>query len=206
MWGRNSYSGSSGGMLGDNTILSKSSPIQTITGGTNWSSVACGYFHTAAIKKDGTLWNWGVNAYGELGDNTTVHRSSPIQTITGGTNWSKVYCGNYNTAAIKTDGTLWMWGYNYAGSLGDNTATRRSSPIQTIAGGTNWKQISCKTDNTAAIKTDGTLWIWGKNYYGQLGNGNTAPEQSSPIQVGGNNWKQIAVGQDFTAAIRDANY
>ena len=91
-----------------------------------------------AIKTDGTLWSWGYNANGALGDNTTVSKSSPVQTISGGTNWSKVS----NACAIKTDGTLWLWGYATQGSIGDNTLINRSSPVQTVTGGTNWRSLS----------------------------------------------------------------
>ena len=145
-WGRNTYGG-----LGDNTIADKSSPIQTIAGGTNWKQVACNRYHTAAIKTDGTLWLWGYNGYGGLGDNTIAHKSSPIQTIAGGTNWKLVAGGSYHTTAIKTDGTLWLWGYNAYGGLGDNTIAHKSSPVQTIAGGTNWKQVAGGGYHSAAI-------------------------------------------------------
>ena len=197
--------------LGDNTTDKKSSPVQTVAGGTNWKLVAGGFYHTAAIKTDGTLWTWGENTYGGLGDDTGVAKSSPVQTVSGGTNWKQVAGGNAYTAAIKTDGTLWLWGYNNYGKLGDNTtiiihpASRQSSPIQTVSGGTNWKQVSCGKSHTAAIKTDGTLWLWGDNSYaGYLGD-NTRTHKSSPIQTvsGGTNWKQVAAGDSHTGAIRD---
>ena len=203
-WGNNLY----GGALGDNTTDSKSSPVQTITGGTNWKQVSCGGLSTAAIKTDGTLWLWGTNYNGRLGDNTTTRRFSPVQTVTGGTNWSQVACGGNSqgyghTAAIKTDGTLWLWGRNSNGQLGDNTTTSKSSPVQTITGGTNWKQVSCGDRHTAAIKSDGTLWTWGMNNRGQLGTGNISG-RSSPVQTitGGTTWKQVACGNECTAAVK----
>jgi alpha-tubulin suppressor-like RCC1 family protein len=198
LWGRNDY-----GQLGDNTITPKSSPIQTISGGTNWKQVACGGFHTSCIKTDGTLWLWGENFFGGLGDNTNTKRSSPIQTVAGGTIWKQVAAGQYHTAAIKTDGTLWTWGYNGFGQLGDNTSNITSSPNQTVAAGTNWKQVACGDYLTACIKTDGTLWLWGDNGFGHLGD-NTQTSRSSPIQTvsGGTNWKQVAAGQYYTAAIK----
>ena len=197
-WGQNNT-----GQLGDNTIVNKSSPVQTVAGGTNWKQVAYGTNHTAAIKTDGTLWTWGYNNYGQLGDSTIVNKSSPVQTIAGGTNWKQVAGGSVHTAAIKTDGTLWTWGNNGQGQLGDNTGANKSSPVQTIAGGTNWKQVSVGKDNNAAIKTDGTLWTWGSNLNGQLGD-NTVANKSSPVQTvaGGTNWKQVACGY-YTAAITD---
>ena len=206
LWGSNSN-----GLLGDNTTTSKSSPVQTISGGTNWKQVSRGWRHTAAVKTDGTLWIWGHNsspnngtATGQLGDNTTTDKSSPIQTVAGGTNWKQVSCGGAHTAAIKTNGTLWTWGRNTSGELGDNTVANKSSPVQTVAGGTNWKQVSCSGggSNTAAIKTDGTLWLWGDNSEGQLGD-NTRISKSSPVQTisGGTNWKQVSSSW-MTAAIK----
>ena len=191
------------GELGDSTITNKSSPVQTIAGGTNWKQVATGYYHTAAIKTDGTLWTCGYNGYGQLGDSTITNKSSPVQTITGGTNWKQVACGYFHTAVIKTDGTLWLWGYNLDGQLGDSTITNKSSPVQTIAGGTNWKQVAGGSDHTAAIKTDGTLWTCGYNGSGQLGD-STNTSKSSPVQTitGGTNWKQVAGSQYHTAAIQ----
>ena len=197
VWGDNTY-----GQLGDNTVALKSSPVQTIARGFNWKQVSCGYRHTAAIKTDGTLWNWGFNAYGQLGNSTTTSTSSPIQTIAGGTNWKQVFCGN-QTVAIKTDGTLWCWGVNDLGQLGDNTVTNRSSPVQTVASGTNWKQVSCGYRHTAAIKADGRFWVWGDNFYGQLGD-NTIIKKSSPVQTVafGTNWKSVACGILLTSAIK----
>ena len=199
LWGYGVFGG-----LGDNTITNRSSPVQTVSGGTNWKQVAGGQNHTAAIKTDGTLWLWGYNNAGQLGDNSITHRSSPVQTVSGGTNWKLVAAGTYSTVAIKTDGTLWTWGRNSVGELGDNTRTHRSSPVQTISGGTNWKQVA-GGNHTVAIKTDGTLWTWGNNSYGALGD-NSTTNRSSPVQTvsGGTNWKQVSCGAGYhTFAIRD---
>jgi alpha-tubulin suppressor-like RCC1 family protein len=198
-WGRDSL-----GQLGDNTILlGRSSPVQTVAFGTNWKLVSCGTYHSAAIKTDGTLWTWGQNNIGQLGDNTTTHRSSPVQTVAFGTNWKSVSCGRFLSTAIKTDGTLWLWGRNGDGQLGDNTTTLRSSPVQTVSFGNNWKLVSGARYHTSAIKTDGTLWLWGRNNYGQLGD-NTTTGTSSPIQTVayGTNWKLISTAQYHTAAIK----
>jgi alpha-tubulin suppressor-like RCC1 family protein len=198
-WGRNNF-----GQLGDNTVTVRSSPVQTVSSGTNWKQVAAGYDHTAAIKTDGTLWLWGHNLFGTLGDNTTAAKSSPVQTVSAGTNWKQVAGGGRHTAAIKTDGTLWLWGWNQYGQLADNSIQHRSSPIQTVSGGTNWKLVAAGRDHTAAIKTDGTLWLWGGNVSGQLGDGSSVVHRSSPIQTvaGGTNWKLVNVGNRVTAAIK----
>jgi alpha-tubulin suppressor-like RCC1 family protein len=187
-WGHNTY-----GQIGDNTTTHKSIPTQTFCAGNDWRYVACGFYHTAAIKYDGTLWSWGQNTFGQLGDNSTAHRVSPVQTI-GGNSWKQISCGHSHSAGIKTNGSLWLWGQNDYGQLGDNTTTNKSSPVQTVAGGTNWKEVSCGNRFTLAIKTDGTLWAWGHNIYGQIGD-NTTTHRSSPVQTvaGGTNWKQLGL-------------
>lgn len=194
------------GQLGDNTsnTTHKSSPIQTISGGTNWYDLCCGQNHTVSIKTDGTLWLWGRNAYGQIGDNTISDRSSPVQTVTVAANWWKISAGFNHTVALKTDGTLWSWGRNNQGQLGDNSITNRSSPVQTVTLGNNWSQISCGYAHTVALKTDGTLWAWGIGTYGNLGD-NSATTKSSPVQVVGaaTNWKQISAGQTYTTAIKN---
>jgi len=199
-----------GGRLGnnENTINYRFTPVTTFAGGTNWKQVACGNAHTAAIKTDGTLWTWGTNSSGQLGDNTTTNRLTPVTTFAGGTNWKQVANGSNHTAAIKTDGTLWTWGSNTNGELGDNTTTQRNTPVTTFAGGTNWKQVAGGINNTAAIKTDGTLWIWGNNSSGNLGD-NTTISRSTPVTTfaGGANWKQVSscIGGNHTAAIRTSD-
>ena len=255
-WGENSFA-----HLGDNTIVNRSTPVTTLAGGANWKQVACGpYYTSAAIKTDGTLWTWGRNNFGQLGDNTTTNKTTPVTTFAGGTNWKQVSCGLRNTAAIKTDGTLWVWGSNYNtgslgnnsqfglwctpittfaggndwkqvscgyhtaaiktdgtlwvwgyggfGSLGTNSTSSSYVPVTTFAGGTNWKQVSCSNGNnyavTAAIKTDGTLWVWGDNSYGKLGVNNTT-QRNTPVTTfaGGTNWKQVSCGSDrHMAAIK----
>ena len=206
LWGANNISFGGTGQLGDNTIANKSSPVQTISAGSNWKQCFAGSNHTTAIKTDGTLWIWGGNSYGQLGVNDITHRSSPVQTITGGTNWKQVAGGAYHTAAIKTDGTLWIWGMGTSGQLGDNTAVNKSSPVQTVSSGTNWKQLASGGGGPsfqAAIKTDGTLWLWGQNTQAQLGD-NTLVSKSSPVQTvaGGTNWKQVSSALYLTAAIK----
>jgi alpha-tubulin suppressor-like RCC1 family protein len=196
LWGNNTY-----GQLGKNDVVHRSSPVQELTGSTNWKTLSVNY-HTVALKTDGTLWSWGINSSGTLGDNTnSIHRSSPVQEITGSTNWKKVHAGNSRTGAIKDDGTLWMWGANANGQLGDNTSISKSSPVQTICGGTNWKDVLGNSGCTVAIKTDGSLWLWGHNHVGQLGDGTSALHRSSPVQTlaGGTNWKKVDVGFVATA-------
>ena len=197
-WGLNSSS-----QLGVNDGAIRSTPVTTLTGGTNWKSVSCGSEHTAAIKTDGTLWIWGLGTSGQLGNNAATNRSTPVTTFSGGTNWKSVAGGLQHTAAIKTDGSLWVWGLGTSGQLGNDGTINRSTPVTTFAGGTDWKQVACGQQYTAAIKTDGTLWIWGLGTSGQLGN-NAAGSRSTPVTtfVGGNNWKSVTAGGSHTIAIK----
>lgn len=197
------------GQLGNETRVSYSSPVQ-IGSLNNWKQVACGYRYTMAVKRDGTLWGWGYNVYGQLGNGTQNSYSSPIQ-IGSLTNWKSVTCGTLFSAGLKTDGTIWAWGYDgYSQGLFGNSSrgVMYTSPIQ-IGSSTNWKQISIKSyagglvyQHLAAIKTDGTLWTWGDNKYGELGNGTTI-YYSSPIQVGSlTNWKWVTSYEYSTLAIK----
>jgi alpha-tubulin suppressor-like RCC1 family protein len=195
-WGYNSS-----GQLGDGTTVSKSSPVQ-IGALTNWAQVAVGRFHTASLKTDGTLWAWGNNQVGRLGDGTVIARSSPVQ-IGALTNWAQVSAGQYHTTSVKTDGTVWTWGSNTLGQIGDGTAynTFRSSPVQ-IGALTNWAQVSAGNVHTASVKTDGTIWTWGSNLQGRLGDG-TVVSRSSPVQIGAlTGWAQVSAGNGHTASIK----
>ena len=104
-----------------------------------------------------TLWNWGYNAFGQLGVNNNTSRSTPVTTLLGGTNWKSVAGGGYNTIALKTDGTLWSWGYNAFGQLGVNNTTSRSTPVTTLLGGTNWKSVASGGIYTIALTAGTTV-------------------------------------------------
>ncbi len=198
LWGSNVN-----GRLGTDDVASRSSPVQTVSGGTDWKSVSLGCAHSAAIKTDGTLWLWAFGGSGRLGTEDVANRSSPVQTVSGGTDWQSVSLGDEHSAAIKTDGTLWLWGCGSVGRLGNGISFDRSSPVQTVSGGTDWKSVSLGCAHSAAIKTDGTLWLWGTNGVGQLGT-NHVFRRSSPVQTvsGGTNWKSVSLGSYHSAAIK----
>jgi alpha-tubulin suppressor-like RCC1 family protein len=196
-WGRNNLYGT----LGLNDVVNRSSPVQ-VGGLTNWSQVSAGQNFCLAIKTDGTLWSWGVNSAGQLAQNNTTDRSSPVQ-IGSLSNWAMVTCGQVHAAAIKTDGTLWSWGSNYIGQLGIGSGygTNRSSPTQ-VGSLTGWSSVGCGARVTLAVKTDGTLWAWGRNDLGLLGLNDTAA-RSSPVQVGAlTNWAKTAGGYVHSVATK----
>jgi len=200
-WGLNNN-----GQLGDNSIINKSSPV-LIDSLIGWSQVLCGYNTTAAIKFDGSLWLWGCNAYGNLGDNTIFNRSLPVQTLCAGNNWLKASVGSGHTAVIKKDFTLWLFGSNNNGELGINSSVYGvSSPVQTVCATADWRDVAAGNSYTLAVKNDGTLWGWGFNAFGNLGN-NFNNSVSSPVQIAPAYWSSISAGfyASFGIGNQDAN-
>ena len=206
MWGGNSC-----GQLGQNNIINTSSPVQ-VGALTTWAQTANGVGnstnrgHTLAIKTDGTLWAWGDNSRGQLGQNNLINLSSPVQ-VGALTNWAKITAGQRFSVAIKTDGTMWSWGYNsntflQLGCVG--TTSYISSPTQ-IGDSTNWATVNSGWCHSLAIKTDGTLWSWGGNSRGQIGNGSQsggAGEQC--YQIGAfTDWTGVYASSESSWAIRN---
>ena len=170
------------GSLGQNSNVSYSSPIQVGTE-TTWKFCSMSKRHSMGIKTDGTLWSWGRGNSGGLGLNSNTERSSPCQIGTS-TNWKTCASRTYGGAATKTNGQLFSWGYNTMGELGINSRTRYSSPIQ-VPG--SWTCVDSGGDtmqSMMALRTNGTLWAWGGNSVGELGQGNTT-QRSSPVQIPG---------------------
>ena len=205
-WGKNN-----GGNLGQNQaeaqLEAASSPVQVP--GTTWSFVQSGSYRVGALKTDNTLWQWGWNNDGGLGqgESNNSHRSSPVQVP--GTNWSKISLDGYNTLATKSNGTLWAWGPNNRGQLGQQGSENAdaSSPVQIP--GTTWEHVNFCNNCIFATKTDNTAWVWGRNDYGQLGLNQSfdqANYKNSPMQIPGTNWprtrNKFGVGPGMMAAIK----
>ena len=173
VWGSNNA-----GQLGNGTTINSYKPIKIMD---DVSFVSAGWDYSMAIKIDGSLWSWGSNLYNSLGDGTRVDRLTPIKIMD---NVSFVSAGGYHTMAIKTDGSLWGWGVNDVGQLGDGTVSdgpvnnSKSTPIKIMddvvyvaTGATDIIGSSIKIGYTLAVKSDGSLWSWGGNRHGQLGDG-----------------------------------
>ncbi len=166
-----------------------------------WENISAGYNHSLAVKNDGTLWAWGSNGGGRLGDNTTVSKNIPTQIGTDA-NWVDVEASFSSSYAIKTDGTLWAWGINADGQLGLGTTTFSYRVPTQVGTDTNWQSISSHDDYCIAIKTDGSLWAWGRNNYGQLGD-NTTTNKNAPVQIGTDtDWQSLSNGQSHSLAIK----
>ncbi len=209
VWGWNGQ-----GQLGQNQAYAQlgavSSPVQVGTDtdwplptNTNTQNISAFNAIRAVIKDNGTLWMWGSGGDGSLGQNSAgTSRSSPVQV--GDNDWHGVCTDNDCVLATKTDGTLWGWGNNEAGGLAIPVSTgggKISSPTQ-VGTDTTWYRAWINQNSTMAVKTDGTLWAWGKNDRGQLGQNqsyNQLEQLSSPVQIGTlTDWKSDwgSVGSD----------
>ncbi len=159
-----------------------------------------GYFHSVGLRNDGTVWTWGGNAFGQLGNGTMGNNVATPSQVNGLSNVMAVAAGGLHTVALKTDGSLWSWGYNYCGQLGDGTKTSRSTPVQVICH--DVIAISGGGCFTLALKSDGTVWSWGQNIFGQLGD-KTTVQRLTPVQVVGlSNVIGITAGPFFSAALK----
>ncbi len=168
-----------------------------------WACVSAGEVHTLAIKTDGTLWAWGNNYYGQLGDGTAVDKNTPTQIGTD-TNWAVISAGGIYSLAVKTDGTLWAWGNNWNGRLGDGTEVQKNAPVR-IGTDTDWSSVTAAIGlggHSFALKRDGSLWGWGWNVAGQVGDGTTV-DKLSPVQISANGqWAVISAGWSHTVALK----
>ena len=204
-WGAN-FRGTLGQNQAPAQLFGASSPTQIP--GTTWNTaidtMGQGINRIQAIKSDGTLWYWGYGGYGSMGNNITAtsYYSSPTQ-LPGTSTWSNIAVSNYFTTLTRTDNTLWGMGYGGYGTLGHGGTTAVpgvSSPIQIP--GTTWAtgegKLSATNSSTIAVKTDGTLWSWGWNVYGELGQ-NSNLKYSSPVQIPGTTWDQVATFSNYAA-------
>ncbi|MDR2713747.1 MAG: InlB B-repeat-containing protein [Clostridiales bacterium] len=156
--------------------------------------IAAGEAHTMEIRIDDTLWAWGLNTYGRLGDGTTTQRTLPVKIME---NVAEIAAGNTHSAAIKTDRTLWTWGYNNYGQLGDGSTSQKTSPVKIMD---YVLEVSCGGSFSAAIQANGSLWTWGYNLNGRLGDGSTA-NKNKPVKIM-ENVKQVSCGTAHAAAVK----
>ncbi|WEK54130.1 MAG: S-layer homology domain-containing protein [Candidatus Cohnella colombiensis] len=162
------------------------------------TSVAVGGRHSIALKNDGTVWTWGYNSNGQLGDGTMTDRSTPVH-VTGVNGIIAISGGDEYTVALKNDGTVWTWGLNTSGQLGDGTTSNRSAPVQ-VLGLKGIIAIAGGSTHTTALKDDGTVWAWGTGY---LGDG-AVSVRTTPVQVSGlSRITAIACSRFHTIALKD---
>ena len=174
-------------------------------GSHTWTAVAAGDYHSVALRSDGTIWAWGNNDYGQLGDGSNDGSLVPVQVSNpadmGTHTWTHISAAGQTTVARRSDGTIWAWGNNDFGQLGNNSNLESPIPVQEANGLTDWAAVDTGGIHTVGLRTDGTLWAWGYNGHGQLGNGST-DDSSTPVQVAGGDtdWIEVSAGGDHTAA------
>lgn len=164
--------------------------------------VAGGTAFTLALKSDGTVWSWGSNEQGQLGNETQINSMYPVQ-VKGLSNITSVSAGSTHSLALKEDGTVWAWGVNEYGQLGDGSFADSNVSVQ-VKNLTNVVAVAAGHTSSLALKSDGTVWAWGENFHGQLGNG-TNTDSQLPVQVKGlTNAAKIAIsGADCLALKAD---
>ena len=214
-WGSNEY-----GQLGDGTYSDRSSPVE-IVGLEDLVDVSAGARHSLAAKSDGTVWAWGDNNSGQLGNGTTVASATPIQ-VPGLTGVTAVAAGAYHSVVLKSDGTVWAWGSNVWGQLGDDrggltmdTYIGSLTPVQVeLSESVSVLRIAAGACHTLALATDGTVYAWGSNIWGQLGNGKTmdawtpvaVSDLTDVAHVAAGAWHSLAVKDDGTLWTWGANW
>ncbi|MBU1411776.1 hypothetical protein KKC22_09700 [Myxococcota bacterium] len=197
-WGNNNF-----GSVGDGTTTHRLVPTAVSTLGSGVTALAAGELHTCALKTDGSVWCWGKNDYGQLGDNSTTHRQVPTAVSALSSGVTALAAGDLHTCAIKTDGSAWCWGRNEKGQLGDGTSTQSLVPVavDTLVSGV--VAMDAGTKHTCALKTNGSVWCWGDNFHGQVGD-NTTTSRLVPTEVSGLTAGVTALtsGSEFNCAVK----
>lgn len=169
--------------------------------GQAWKQLAAGAEFSAALNSDGSLYTWGFNGNGQLGQGLPFGARTNVPELITGSDWNHVSCGAVHAIAIKNDGSVWGWGSNVVFQLGDNTTINRNLPTR-IGTENNWKTIASGQAHNLAIKEDGSLWGWGFNIYGQVGNGSTV-NVTSPVNIGSDkDWIAVACGGAHSLALK----
>lgn len=197
-WGYNTF-----GQLGNGSMASAASPTPSpVVGLTGVTAITASAGSGYALKQDGTVWAWGFNFYGQLGDGTTTSRSLPVQ-VQGFADIKQISANSngYQVEALRKDGTVWMLGHNGAGQLGDGTTTDRLTAVQ-VVGLSNVTQVASAGNTSFALLTSGTVMGWGSNSGGQVGDG-TGVDRSSPVSVIGGVAAVFGGGQVAFAVLTD---
>jgi len=189
-----------------------------VLNGKTITQVAAGTYHSIALASDGTVYTWGYNSYGQLGNGNNTDSNVPVAVLTSGVLSGKtitqVAAGNNHSIALASDGTVYTWGYNGYGQLGNGTSgpgTNSNVPVAVYTSGVlNGKtitQVAAGYNHTIALASDGTVYTWGDNYYGQLGNGDNTNNSNIPVAVdmigvlNGKTINQVAAGRYHSIAL-----
>lgn len=187
------------GRLGTGSTTDQQSPVQVGTE-TDWVQITLGHEFSCGRRAGSTLFCWGNGYYGQLGIGMVAYPSTPQQV--GGAEWASVSAGRAHTCAIKASGELWCWGWANHGRLGDGSTTgQREAPVR-VGTDSDWVSVSAGGSHTCAIRESGALWCWGRNGYGELGDG-TGMGRSTPVAIGAStDWTAVELGDSHSCAVR----
>ncbi len=180
------------------------SPVEAGTQANDWKVVSAGYVHIVAVKTDGTLWSWGANDYGQISHGAPAGPVKAPFRLGTGTDWKTVAAAGYSNLALKNDSTLWSWGWSgYGGVLGQGRVDDYRQEVVTQVGtDRDWKMIAAGHYTGCALKNDGSLWAWGYNRSGQLGDGTTT-DKAVPTRVGErNDWVSVSAAGHVVVAVK----
>ncbi|WP_027660832.1 RCC1 domain-containing protein [Salinispora fenicalii] len=203
-WGFNLW-----GQVGDGSTTNKSSPVAVdLPTGTTITTIAAGQGHSLAVTSNGTVLAWGHNNFGQLGDDTTTRRSTPVTVdLPTGTTITTVAAGDRHSLALTSTGTVLAWGDNSAGQLGDGTTNNSSTPIAVdLPTGTTITTVVAGANHSLAVTSAGTVLAWGFNFWGQVGDGTTT-NRSTPIAVNmptGTTITTVVAGTGHSLAVTSA--
>lgn len=197
-WGSNEFDQLGTGLL-DSEITS---PVQVGSDG-DWHVIAAGNKHSVAIKSDGTLWAWGDNFFNQVGDGTSIGRNTPTL-ISSDTDWEFLSAGTDYTMAIKNGGELWAWGRGLGGQLGNGETDLNTEVPTRIGTDDDWVEVKTGFGHTVALKSDGTVWSWGNNDFGQLGRAASQQEELEITQIGqDSDWQSLDCGGNSTLLLKE---
>ncbi|MBP1760364.1 MAG: putative cell wall binding protein, partial [Firmicutes bacterium] len=144
-------------------MISSLMTVQPAYGVTNnFIAASGGTQSTLALNSDGSVWGWGLNQYGQIGDGTSASRPYRVKVV-GLSEVKAIAAGSMHSVAVKNDGTVFAWGLNSSGTLGDGTLVNRYLPIQ-VTGLTDVKAVTAGSSHSVALKNDGTVWVWGNDW------------------------------------------
>jgi len=213
-WGRNNY-----GQLGNGSNTTNNVPVLVNTSGVlngkTITQVAAGGYHSLALASDGTVYTWGFNAVGQLGNGSNTNSSLPVAVnvsgVLSGKTVTQVAAGYYYSIALASDGTVYTWGHNASGPLGNGSNTDSNAPVAVntsgVLNGKTITQVAAGKYHSIALASDGNVYTWGLNDYGELGNGNTGTDSNVPVAVNmsgvlsGKTIIQVAAGVEHSIAL-----
>ena len=201
--GFNAGSNTSGIIKDDSSLIIYGKQSLTLNDESLFETLSIGSRHSAIIKNDGTLWSWGKDNYGQLGDAGITTKSYLVQENSLSDNWVEVTAAKDFSIALKDDGTMWGWGTNTYGQIGNSEYNERRVPVQEDTNASDWKSISAGDNHSVAIKDDKSLWSWGYNESGELGDASNISSRVSVRESSDSNWSDASAGANHTLAIKE---